>query len=203
MAKKGPPKATFFSGRELLREWFERNHDRAKEIWIGYYKAGSGREGVSYSEAVEEALCFGWIDGQVRSLDGTSYANRYTPRRPGSRWSRVNVTKVEQLLSAGRMRPAGLKAFRDRDPTSPAGYSFEDRPKQLSRTMIGEFRSNAEAWKFYQLQSPSYRRVATFWVMSARREETRERRLRTLIAVSIRGRRINLLSPGRADQGVE
>jgi uncharacterized protein YdeI (YjbR/CyaY-like superfamily) len=186
----------FFPRRELLRAWFEKNHATSHEVWIAYYKQGSGRTSVTYAEAVEEALCFGWIDGQVRALDASSYANRYTPRRAGSRWSAANVSKVEQLRRAGRMHPAGLEAYFARDPTQPAGYSSEDRPQEFDSPLLHEFRSDPRAWGFFQAQAPSYRRVSTFWVMSARREETRLRRLHFLMEHSRLGKRIDLLSPG-------
>ncbi|MGP8077848.1 MAG: YdeI/OmpD-associated family protein [Thermoplasmata archaeon] len=185
----------FFPQRERLRAWFEENHATAKELWIGYFKQGSGKGGVTYAEAVEEALCFGWIDGQVRSLDEESYANRYTPRRPGSRWSRTNVTKAKELERAGRLRPAGLRAFRARDPAQPAGYSFEERPQGLSAPMQRDLRAAPKAWRFYRAQPPYYRRMTAFWVMSARREATRRGRLQALIDRSALGRRIDLLSP--------
>jgi uncharacterized protein YdeI (YjbR/CyaY-like superfamily) len=189
------PRVRFFARQEQLRAWFAKNHARAKELWIGYYKQGTGKKGVTYSEAVEEALCFGWIDGQVRSLDGRTYANRYTPRRPGSRWSRGNVTKVEELSRAGRMHSAGLRVFTGRAPREHVGYSFEERTTSLDVPGAREFRKARAAWQFFQAQPPYYRRTAVFWVMSARREETRRRRLRALIRDSNQGRRLDLLAP--------
>ena len=190
------PEVRFFARRESLRAWFEKNHRSAKELWIGYYKRGSGRKGLTYAEAVEEALCFGWIDGQIRSVDEMSYANRYTPRRPGSRWSRVNVAKVKELSRTGRMRPTGLKVFTERTPGQLAGYSFEERPKEFDPPLAREFREAKEAWRFFQVQPPYYRRAATFWVMSARLDQTRRRRLSVLIKNSGQRRRIGLLAPG-------
>jgi uncharacterized protein YdeI (YjbR/CyaY-like superfamily) len=179
-----------------LRRWFEKNHASTDELWIGYYKKGTGKPAVTYLEAVEEALCFGWIDGQVRSLDDLRYANRYTPRRSGSRWSRVNVAKVEELIRRGRMHAAGLRAFSERS-RARAGYSFEGRPIVLASGLLAEFRRHRGAWRFFQSQPPSYRKTATFWVMSARRDETRRRRLSIVVDRSDRGLRIDLLSPGR------
>ena len=188
-------RARFFSSRERLRQWFERNHESANELWIAYYKKGVPRTAVSYPEAVEEALAFGWVDGQVRSLDEESYANRYTPRRPGSRWSRANVRKVLALRREGVMRPAGLAAFARRDPRRPAGYTFEERPRELAPGLRRRFEQETGAWAFFARLPPSYRRTAIFWVMSARRDETRLRRLEAVIAHSRRRQRIDLLSP--------
>jgi len=188
-------KARFFSSRESLRRWFEKHHGSAKELWIAYYKKGVARSAVSYPEAVEEALAFGWVDGQVRSLDEESYANRYTPRRPGSRWSQTNVRKVLELRRLGTMRPAGLAAFARRDPSRPAGYSFEDRPRELAPGLRRKFEEEKGAWGFFTRLPPSYRRKVIFWVMSARREATRLRRLDALVAHARRRQKIDLFSP--------
>lgn len=189
-------KVRFFQSRGQLRAWFSRHHGSATELWIGYFKRGVDRAGVSYEDAVEEALCVGWVDGQVRSLDALRYANRYTPRRPGSRWSRTNVRKVRVLRREGRMRPTGLAAFAARSGADRRGYSYEERPTDLGRTLRALFLTDGGGWRFFQAQSPSYRRAATFWVMSARREETRRRRLLILRDASARGRRVDLLAPG-------
>jgi uncharacterized protein YdeI (YjbR/CyaY-like superfamily) len=185
----------FFRRRKELRAWFEKNHSRAKELWIGYYKKGTGKDGVTYAEAVEEALCFGWIDGQVRSINSDSYANRYTPRRPGSRWSQVNLRHAEKLARAGRMHQAGLKVYRTIKPGLRAGYVFEERPKEFGAKLLRKFQAEIGAWSFFQTQAPSYRRTATFWVMSGRQEETRDSRLRALMDTSAKGRRIDHLAP--------
>ena len=190
-------KARFFPSPGALRRWFEAHHAQADELWIAYPKKGTGTRGISYEQAVEEALCFGWVDGQVRSLDERSYANRYTPRRPGSRWSRTNVQRVEELSREGRMHPAGLAAFSRRDPSTPAGYSFEERAGEFAPPLLRIFRADRDAWAFFHGQAPSYRWTATFWVMSARREETRHRRLQVVVESSRLHRRIELLSPGR------
>jgi uncharacterized protein YdeI (YjbR/CyaY-like superfamily) len=190
-------KARFFSTPEQLREWFERNHRTATELWIAYYKKGSSRRGVSYDEAVEEALCFGWIDGQVRSLDAVSYANRYTPRRPGSAWSTANIVRVKQLFAAGRMRPAGARALPQRG-SSRNPIDDEDPPgRKLDGALLREFRRHDAAWSFFRTQAPSYRQTVARWILAARRPETRRRRLKLVIADSRSGRRVNRLSPGR------
>ena len=189
-------RARHFASREQLHRWFEENHARAKELWIAYPKKGTGGKGVSYVEAVEEALCFGWVDGQVRSVDERAYANRYTPRRSDSRWSQTNVRRALELRRLGRMHQSGLAAFERRASTDRAGYSFEERPRTLDSALSRVFQRETGAWEFFREQPPSYRRTATFWVMSAKREETRCRRLQILMASSGRRRRIDLLSPG-------
>lgn len=190
-------RARFFETPEALRAWFETHHATEPEVWIAYYKAGAGRRSVTYDQAVEEALCFGWVDGQVRSLGPDAYANRYTPRKAESRWSALNVRRVRALAAAGRLHPAGRAAFERRDPGRRAGYSFEERPSTLAPDLRARFRADPDAWAFFQRQAPSYRRTATFWVMSARRDETRGRRLGRLITASRAGRRVDLLAPGR------
>lgn len=187
----------YFPDRAGVREWFERNHARASEVWIGYPKKGSPEKGVSYAEVLEEALCFGWIDGQVRSIDETHYANRYTPRKRDSAWSRTNVEKVSELKRNGRMHEAGLRVFHQRDPAQRAGYSFEERPRELAPELARKFRTSSAAWEFFRSEPPSYRRTAVFWVMSAKRPETRARRLKVLVDRSRDGLRIDLLSPSR------
>jgi len=189
-------RARHFASLEQLRRWFEENHARAKELWIAYPKKGTGGKGVSYAEAVEEALCFGWVDGQVRSLDERTYANRYAPRRSDSRWSRTNVRRALELRRLGRMHPSGLAAFERRAPTDRAGYSSEGRPRTLDPALLRAFQRETGAWEFFREQPPSYRRTAIFWVMSAKREETRRGRLQILMGSSGRRRRIDLLSPG-------
>jgi uncharacterized protein YdeI (YjbR/CyaY-like superfamily) len=196
VADRALPRARFFAQQEQLRAWFEKNHSRATELWIGYYKRGSDPPGVTYAEAVEVALCFGWIDGQVRSLDKRRYANRYTPRRPGSRWSQTNVAKVNELIRAGAMHPAGLKKFRERDPAQRAGYSFEERPFRLEPTLLREFQAAGAAWKYFRSQPAGYQRTAIFWVMSGRLPQTRGRRLQVVIRDSSEGRRVASLTPG-------
>ena len=190
-------KVRFFARREELRAWLEANHATATDLWIGYYKKGSGRTSLSYEGVVEEALCFGWVDGQVRSLGEDSYTNRYTPRKVDSRWSQLNLRRVRALEAAGRMHPAGRTVFEQRSPTR-AGHAFEERPTEFDLTRLREFRRSKEASRFFESQPPSYRRTATFGVMSARRAETRQKRLRTVIDSSRRKRRIDLLSPKAA-----
>ena len=189
-------KLHFFRDAAALRAWFGKNASKSDEIWIGFYKKSSGKSGISYAEALDEALCFGWIDGIRKSLDDVSYVNRFTPRRQRSVWSRVNIEKVQALITAGRMTPAGLAEYEKRSPEAMGLYSFEQGQVKLSPDQEKVFRKNRAAWKFFESQPPFYKRVATWWVISAKRQETRDRRLGQLIADSTAGRRIGNLSPG-------
>jgi uncharacterized protein YdeI (YjbR/CyaY-like superfamily) len=181
-------KPTFFATRAEFRAWLERHHEDADELWVGFYKKASGKPSITWPEAVDQALCFGWIDGVRRSLGDESYANRFTPRRKGSNWSAKNIRRAEQLIELGLMRPAGLAAFEAR---SAAAYSYEERSSaELGPEFERELRGNPKAWEFFQSQPPWYRRTAAYWVVSARKEETRRRRLATLIADSEHGRTI-------------
>ncbi len=187
-------KPTFFPTPADFRRWLEEHHTTAAELLVGYYKKGSGRPSMTWSESVDEALCFGWIDGVRRSIDAERYSIRFTPRRRGSVWSAVNIRKVAELTAQGRMRPAGLRVFAERDPGNEAGYSFsQDRMPRLDREAAARFRANAAAWKYFRAQPPGYRKAALWWVVSAKREATRRRRLDTLIEDSAAGRRIALL----------
>ncbi len=187
-------KPRFFRSPVELRAWFERNHARAEEIWIGLQKAKSAQKGVRYPEALDEALAFGWIDGIRKSLDDTTWTIRFTPRRRGSIWSQVNIRRVQALEALGRMTPAGLAVFRGRDEAKTKRYSFENRDVKLAPAYEKKLRAKREAWSFFQGQAPWYQRVAAFWVMSAKKEETRERRLATLIEDSASGRRLKVVT---------
>ena len=194
-------KPTFFATRRDLRAWLDAHHDTATELWVGLYKKGSGRPSITWSEVVDEALCFGWIDGVRRGIDDQSYMNRLTPRKPNSNWSAVNVRRVEELTKKRRMRAAGLKAFRERREDKTATYSYEQRHQaKLDPAQERKFRSKKQAWEWFQNQPKGYRTTAVYWVMSAKRPETRERRLDTLIADSVKGRRVPPLRP-RTDRG--
>ncbi len=188
-------KPTFFATPADFRRWFAKNAATKAELLVGFHKKGSGKPSITWPESVDEALCVGWIDGVRRSIDDTSYTIRFTPRRPGSAWSAINIAKVKELTAAGRMKPAGLAAFAARDARD-AGYSYQQlttapfSPEQEKR-----FRRDAKAWRFFSAQPPGYRRVATYWVASAKKEETRERRLAILIADSAAGRRLGRLQP--------
>ena len=184
----------FFETAEQLRAWFDANHDTAPELHVGYYKVGTGKPSITHPEAVDEALCVGWIDGVMHRIDDTSYTVRFTPRRPKSNWSAINIRRATELEMAGRMRPAGRAAFARRTPERSGSYSYEMGTGTFDPAMEAAFRKKKRAWAFFQAQPPGYRRLATYWVMSAKRPETREKRLATLIADSAAGRRIGLLS---------
>lgn len=186
---------TFFATPADLRRWFAKNAASKAELLVGFHRKGSGKPSITWPESVDEALCVGWIDGVRRSIDATSYSIRFTPRRPGSMWSAINIAKVKELTAAGRMKPAGLAVFANRR-ADRAGYSY----KQFSTSAFApeqekRFRKNARAWRFFSAQPPGYRGVATFRVVSAKKEETRERRLAMLIAESAAGRRLGPLQP--------
>ena len=187
-------KPHFFAGSEQFRAWLEANHEKESEVLVGFYKKHTGRRAMTWAESVREALCFGWIDGLTRRIDDDRYCIRFTPRRPGSNWSGVNVRHVEGLLREGRMRPAGIAAFEARTPEKTGVYTYENRDKaKLSAEQEKQFRANGRAWEFFQAQPPGYRQMAIFWVVSAKRGETQARRLATLVDDSARGRRIALL----------
>ena len=180
----------FFRTGQELRAWLEKHHTSASELWVGLYKKSSGKPSITWPELVDQLLCFGWIDGIRKSVDEISYANRVTPRRAGSNWSAVNLRRIAVLLEAGAVHPAGLHAYELRDPTKVDSYSFEREDAVLDLEMLKKFKRNVAAWRFFTSQPPSYRKTATWWVTSAKRQETRLRRLDTLISDSAAGQRI-------------
>jgi uncharacterized protein YdeI (YjbR/CyaY-like superfamily) len=183
--------AIFFTNPAELRAWFEKNHETASELWVGFYKKATKRPTITWSEAVDEALCFGWIDGKLQRIDDERHRQRFTPRRKGSNWSEVNVAKVGELRAAGRMTPAGEAAFAARPALEPGALTYERRHEAAFDTeQEAAFRANVAAWRWFEAQSPSYRQTATFWVVSAKRPETRVRRLDQLIDCSAEGRRV-------------
>jgi uncharacterized protein YdeI (YjbR/CyaY-like superfamily) len=184
------PKPTYFSDAAEFRRWLEKHHDRAAEVIVGFHKRSSGRVGLTYSQALDEALCLGWIDGVRRGDGPDGYTIRFTPRRPRSIWSLVNVRHAERLIAAGRMRPAGLAAFEARSAARTGTYSYENRPDDLPAALARSFRGDKPAWTFWRAQPPGYRRTATWWIVSARKPETRARRLASLIAESAARRRL-------------
>ena len=186
--------AIYFANPDEFREWLEQHHDTARELWVGFHKKETGRPSLTWPQSVDEALCFGWIDGIRKSVSTEAYVIRFTPRKPTSIWSNVNIRKVEALVENGRMRPAGLRAFEARDAKKSGIYAFEQRKKaRLAPVEEKAFRANKTAWKFFQAQPPGYRQIASWWVISAKRAETRARRLATLIDDSAAGRRIRQL----------
>jgi len=185
----------FFKTATDFGAWLEKNHDSATELWVGLYKKHAADRGMTYPQAVDEALCWGWIDGVLRRLDDDRTVQRYTPRKSKSTWSLVNVAKVKALKAAKRMRPPGLAAFAARDPARTGIYSFEKETIAFTGPQQREFKRATTAWKWFSAQAPSYRRVATHWVISAKREETRLRRLDQLIAHSAEGKKLRQFTP--------
>ena len=181
---------TAFRTPAAFRAWLKKKGRRADELLLRCYKVSAKHLGVTYAQALDEALCFGWIDGVRRGVDAISFSVRFTPRRKGSIWSRVNIRHVERLIAAGRMTRPGLEAYEARDEKKTGVYSFENRPKKLAPAIVKRFKANAGAWAWFSSQPPYYRRIATWYVMEAKKPETRERRLKTLIDSSKRGRRI-------------
>lgn len=180
----------FFKTPSAFRKWLEAHHASSKELWVGFNKKGSGKPSIDWPESVDEALCFGWIDGIRKSIDEESYKIRFTPRKPGSIWSAVNIRNVEKLVTESRMRPAGLKAFEARKEYRSGIYSYEQRSPELVEPYLGKLKRNKAAWKFFQIQPPGYRKQMNWWVVSAKQEETRLKRLDKLIEESAKGRRI-------------
>lgn len=164
-------------------------------LWIGFYKVASGKRGITYKEALDEALCFGWIDGVRKSLGDESWAIRFSRRKPRSPWSHVNIKRAEELKKMGRMHASGLAAFEGRDRTRDTAYARDESYHELDPAFVERFRTNKKAWTFWEKQPPSYRRVASWWVMSAKKDETRMRRLGTVIDDSAHGRRVATLTP--------
>ena len=183
-----PPR--FFTTPARFRAWLEKHHESRTELWVGFHRRSTGKPSITWPESVSEALCFGWIDGVRKSVDDESYMIRFTPRKPTSIWSNVNIAKVKALIAEGRMTPAGLAAWEKRTEKRSGIYSFEGRPAELDGEMQGALESNRAAWKFFSAQPPYYRRLAAHYVGSAKKPETRARRLAALIAHSAAGERL-------------
>ncbi|MBS1841375.1 MAG: YdeI/OmpD-associated family protein [Acidobacteria bacterium] len=184
----------YFPDIASFRAWLKNNHKTKSELIVAFHRVGSGKKSITYPEALDEALCFGWIDGVRKSLSPTAYTTRFTPRKPKSNWSIVNTRRVRVLIKLKRMTSHGLRVFQSRDERRTERYSYERKTSKLSRKQEKLFRANKLAWKFFQLQAPWYRRVTTWWVVSAVKPETRERRLAELIRDSAAGRRIHTLA---------
>jgi uncharacterized protein YdeI (YjbR/CyaY-like superfamily) len=180
----------YFRSPADLRAWFDQHHQTAQELWVGYYKKNSREPSITWPESVDEALCFGWIDGIRRSVDERRYTIRFTPRRPGSTWSAVNIARVLALKEAGRMHLAGLQAFEARQENKSGIYSYEQRRDQLDEPYASQLQNNQAAWDFYQAQPASYRKAVNWWVVSAKMEETRRKRLAQLVEDSANSRTI-------------
>jgi uncharacterized protein YdeI (YjbR/CyaY-like superfamily) len=194
MVKPALEDVLYFESATDFRRWLEEHHVSAAEAWLGFRRKGSDLAGLSYAESVDEALCFGWIDGQTYGLGEPGYAIRFTPRRRGSNWSAANIGRAGELAAEGRMTEAGIRHFRARRVPEPGAYTYSTRPSDLPETYANMFRGNESAWRFYAEQRPSYRKSMTWWVVSAKREETRLRRLAALIDESAAGRRIDELN---------
>jgi uncharacterized protein YdeI (YjbR/CyaY-like superfamily) len=187
-------KAVYFRAPADFRDWLAKYHATKRELLVGFHKSRTGKPSLTWSQSVDQAICFGWIDGVRRSVDEERYTIRFTPRTPRSNWSKINIAKVEVLRKAGLMTPAGEKAYAAREAERSGVYSFEqERPRELSPAYQKLFRANKKAWEYYRSEAPYYRRTIAFWVMSAKKEETREKRLATLIADSARGRRVGIM----------
>jgi uncharacterized protein YdeI (YjbR/CyaY-like superfamily) len=190
------PNPLFFPTPETFRAWLEQHHAEEIALWVGFYKTGTGRPSLTWPQSVDEALCFGWIDGVRKRLDDASYMIRFTPRKPRSIWSAINIGRVKALTKLGRMHPAGQQAFEKRASDRSAIYAYEQRHHAtLDPAQTRLFRANPTAWAFFQAQPPWYRRTTAYWVISAKKDETRARRLAALMAESGAGRRIGLLTP--------
>jgi uncharacterized protein YdeI (YjbR/CyaY-like superfamily) len=181
----------FFATPEAFRVWLEEHHESETELLVGFYKRDSGKPSITWPQSVDEGLCFGWIDGVRKGIDEVSYTIRFTPRKARSNWSAINVKRIAELTALGRVRPAGLAAFEKRAAERTGIYSYENRKSAvLDKSAEQQFRRNKKAWAYFQAQAPSYRNLAIWWVVSAKKEETRRSRLATLISDSALGRKI-------------
>jgi uncharacterized protein YdeI (YjbR/CyaY-like superfamily) len=187
----------FFRNQAALRKWFEKNHEKKDELLVGFYKKSSGKPGIIWEESVDEALCFGWIDGIRKSLDEISYTIRFTPRRNNSKWSTKNINRVEELIKLKLMRPAGLEVYKNRKEENSHTYSFEQRIVKLDQKYESLLKKNRKAWEYFNSQVPSYQRPAIHWIMSAKQESTRIKRLESLIKCSEDGKFIPPLKWGK------
>lgn len=183
-----PPGAIFFKSPEEFSDWLRRHHDQAEQLWVGFHKRATGQPSMTWAQSVDEALCWGWIDGVRRSLDDKRYTIRFTPRKKSSTWSLTNIRRVEALREAGRLQPAGEKAFEARSETRSGVYAYEQKTPSLSAPYTRQFKAHPSAWEFFTGQAPWYQRNATYWVMNAKQETTRQKRLETLIEDSGAGR---------------
>lgn len=177
----------FFKTPADFRQWLEKNHTTATELLVGFYKKGTGKPSITWPESVDQALCFGWIDGVRKSLDEDSYTIRFTPRRSSSIWSNVNIKKIQELSEQGLMLPAGWAAFEKRKEHRSAIYSYETANMSLDKDYEQRFKANPKAWDFFCAQRPSYQKIAIKWVMTAKQQATRDARMQSLISDSEAG----------------
>ncbi|MCC6930189.1 MAG: YdeI/OmpD-associated family protein [Gemmatimonadaceae bacterium] len=181
----------YFTSPTEWRDWLHRHHATEREVLVGFHKVAAGRPTITWPQSVDEALCYGWIDGRRTGVDETRYTIRFSPRKATSTWSAVNIARVAQLEAEGRMQPAGREAFARRKENRSGTYSYEQRPEAFDEAMLATFRRNRRAFRYFEAQATSYRRAAIWWVISAKREETRARRLAELIAISAEGERLD------------
>ena len=182
---------SFFATPAHFAKWLKAHHASHRELWVGFYKKGSGRPSITWPESVDEALCVGWIDGIRKRIDEESYVIRFTPRKATSTWSSINIARMAVLIEAGRVHPAGHAAFARRSEKKSGIYAYEQRKAaRFDAATSKRFRANRAAWKYFAARPPGYRQLATWWVVSAKKEETRQRRIARLIAVSAEGREI-------------
>jgi uncharacterized protein YdeI (YjbR/CyaY-like superfamily) len=185
-----PTAPIFFGTPAAWRAWLAKHHARAPVLWVGFHRVDSGRPSITWPQSVDEALCFGWIDGLRRSRDATSYVIRFTPRRATSTWSAVNIRRMAELERDGRVRPGGRRAFEARSENRPGTYTYERRPRSLPAACEKPLRASRAAWSYWQAAAPSYRSAVAWWIVSAKREETRARRLRQLVERCAAGRQV-------------
>lgn len=185
-----PTNVRFFKTPAELRKWFAANHRTTDHLWVGFYRKDSGRKSITWPEAVDEALCVGWIDGVRYKLDDVSFTNRFSPRRKGSTWSTINIARVEALTKGKRMRPAGLAAFAARKTSQSGIYAYEQRPQTLPDPYAALMQKQPRAWEFFQAQPPGYRKLMTWYVVSAKKDETRRQRFQRLLDACARGERV-------------
>lgn len=181
----------FFAKQADFREWLEKNHKTETELIVGFYKVASGKPSMSWSESVDQAICFGWIDGIRRSIDKDSYSIRFTPRNPSSNWSAVNIKKAEEHIKKGLMHEAGLALFKNRKEDKSKKYSYENKPEKLPEPYEAKFKANKAAWEFFKSQAPSYQKTIFYWILSAKQETTQLSRLEKVIKVSEQQKRLN------------
>jgi len=190
-------KPVFFRTPPDFRKWLQRNHSTTAELWVGYFKRDSGEPSITWPESVDQALCYGWIDGIRKSIDASRYMIRFTPRKPGSIWSSINIKRAQALIEEGQMKPAGLKAYEARKENRSGIYSYEQRKAELEEPYARLLKKNQAAWRFFQSQPPSYRKAVSWWIISAKQEETRLKRLEKLIAHSSQDERLPQLRPSK------
>jgi uncharacterized protein YdeI (YjbR/CyaY-like superfamily) len=187
-------KPTFFSNQLEFREWLEKHHLDKTELLVGFYKVTSGKESITWPQSVDEAICFGWIDGIRRSIDEESYCIRFTPRKATSIWSAINIRKVKELTEKGLMQRAGLEAFKHRKENKSAIYTYENEPITLDKIVEKKFKANKKAWAFFQSMAPSYKKAVVHWLMTAKQERTQLKRLEEVIRDSEAGQKIKRLN---------